>query len=66
MSVKMDRDVERRYCDLADKLTSVTGFSELLLTGAYGPLTPEQARVLKSVVDQAKLACEIVRLGRPI
>ncbi len=54
-------DLELRYYKVADKLTAITGFSELLLAGAYGPLTPEQKRVFETVVQQVKDACEIIR-----
>jgi hypothetical protein len=46
---------------LADRVTAVLGFAELLLDGAYGPLSPEQERVLMDVVDAAKDVRDIVR-----
>jgi hypothetical protein len=46
---------------LTDRLTAVLGFSELLLEGAYGPLDPEQKRVLNDVVEAAKDLKELVR-----
>jgi len=46
---------------LTDRLTAVLGFSELLLEGAYGPLEPEQKRVLNDVVEAAKDLKDLVR-----
>ena len=65
MSQFLDREVEQRFRKVADKLTSLTGFSELLLSGSYGPLNSEQKRVLESVVQQAKEVCELVRVSPP-
>ena len=46
---------------LTDRMTAVLGFTELLLEGAYGPLEPEQRRVLEDVVEAARDLKEIIR-----
>lgn len=52
------------YALIADKLTSVAGFTELLLKGAYGEMTPSQKKVLESVAQAARDACEVVRRSK--
>lgn len=49
---------------LTDRVTAVLGFSELLLEGAYGPLEPEQRRVLEDVVEAARDLKEMIRADR--
>lgn len=49
---------------LADRMTAVLGFSELLLGGAYGPLEPEQQRVLEDVVEAARDLKEMIRADK--
>lgn len=49
---------------LSDRVTTVLGFSELLLEGAYGPLEPEQRRVLEDMVEAARDLKEMVRSDR--
>jgi signal transduction histidine kinase len=49
---------------LTDRVTAVLGFSELLLEGAYGPMEPEQRRVLEDVVEAARDLKEIIRADR--
>lgn len=39
---------------VADRLTVVCGFGELLRDGAYGSLTPEQQRILATLVAAAR------------
>jgi signal transduction histidine kinase len=46
---------------LSDRMTAVLGFSELLLEGAYGPLEPQQRRVLEDVVEAARDLKEMIR-----
>jgi len=41
---------------VADRLTIICGFSELLRDGTYGRLTPSQRRVLNMLVREAKEA----------
>ena len=52
---------------LGDRLTVITGFAELMVDGAYGPLTAEQKRVLETLVRDAReagdLFHDLVRLG---
>lgn len=56
---------------LGDRLTVITGFAELMLQGAYGPLSAEQKRVLETLARDAQeagdLFHDLVRrgLGRP-
>ena len=38
---------------LSDRVTTVLGFSQLLLEEGYGPLTDEQKRVLEEIVQAA-------------
>ena len=56
----MQADRER----LADRVTAVLGFSELLLEGGYGPLEPEQRKVLEDVVEAARDLKEMIRADR--
>jgi hypothetical protein len=49
---------------LTDRVTAVLGFSELLLEGAYGPLEPEQQRVVADVVEAARDLKEMIRADR--
>jgi hypothetical protein len=60
-----ERELAQRFGKVADTLTSITGFNELLLSETYGPLNAEQKRVLQSVVQQAKELCELIRGQRP-
>lgn len=39
---------------VADRLTVVCGFGELLRDGAYGSITPEQQRILATLVAAAR------------
>ena len=39
---------------VADRLTVVCGFGELLRDGAYGEITPEQQRILNTLVAAAR------------
>lgn len=41
---------------VADHLTVICGFGELLRDGVYGRLTPKQHRVLKTMAQQAREA----------
>ncbi len=45
----MDRTFDR----LMDRLTVIRGFTELLLEGAFGPVTPDQKRVLFETLLEA-------------
>lgn len=65
MTQSLDREVERRFSQVADRLTSLTGYSELLLTGAYGPLNRKQQETLENIVRQAKEVCELIRGKAP-
>lgn len=49
---------------LSDRVTTLLGFSELLLEEAYGPLEPEQRKVLEDMVEAARDLKEIVRSDR--
>ncbi len=49
---------------VTDRVTAVLGFSELLLEGAYGPLEPEQRRVLEDVVEAARDLKELIRADK--
>jgi len=46
---------------LADRITSVLVLAELMLEGAYGPLTLEQETVLIDMVESGKEVRDIVR-----
>ncbi|HZE97400.1 MAG TPA: hypothetical protein VE981_10270 [Planctomycetota bacterium] len=56
---------------VADRLTVVCGFAELLRDGAYGPVNDEQKRVLETLISEAKEAGALFHLlsqqglGRP-
>ena len=41
---------------VADRLTIISGFSELLRDGAFGPLTPRQRRVVERLTKEARKA----------
>lgn len=41
---------------VADRLTIICGFSELLRDGAYGRLTPRQRRVVETLTREAREA----------
>jgi len=41
---------------VADRLTVICGFGELLRDGAYGSVTPEQFRVLDTLAKEAREA----------
>lgn len=47
-----DADLHR----VADRLTVICGFGELLRDGAYGPVTPEQLKVLDTLAREAREA----------
>lgn len=65
MSQFLDQEVEQRFRKAADKLTSLTGLSELLLMGSYGPLSADQLRIMEDVVQQARDLCKLMRLPPP-
>ncbi|MFN3484014.1 MAG: hypothetical protein ACK44W_00790 [Planctomycetota bacterium] len=46
---------------LMDRLTAVLGYSELLLEGTYGRLSPEQEEVVRKIVDAAYDVRDIIR-----
>jgi hypothetical protein len=46
---------------LVDRVTALLGYSELLLEGTYGELTPEQEEVVRKIVDAAYDVRDIVR-----
>ncbi|HXG60047.1 MAG TPA: hypothetical protein VNO22_01620 [Planctomycetota bacterium] len=46
---------------LVDRVTALLGYSELLLEGTYGSLTPEQEEVLRKIVEAAYDVRDIVR-----
>jgi hypothetical protein len=41
---------------VADRLTVICGFGELLRDGAYGPVTAEQQRILDTLAKEAREA----------
>jgi hypothetical protein len=49
---------------LSDRVTTLLGFSELLLEGAYGSLEQDQRRVLEDMVEAARDLKEMVRSDR--
>ena len=49
---------------LSDRVTTLLGFSELLLEGAYGALQGEQRKVLEDMVEAARDLKELVRSDR--
>ncbi len=49
-----DREREALIRRVADRLTVVSGFGELLRDGAYGDVTPEQRRILDTLVAAAR------------
>ena len=46
---------------LNDRVTAVLGFSELLLEESYGSLSPQQKKVLFTVVSAARDVRDILR-----
>jgi len=46
---------------LNDRVTAVLGFAELLLEESYGSLSPQQQKVLFSVVTAAREVRDILR-----
>ena len=51
-----DAEREALIRRVADRLTVVCGFGELLRDGAYGEINPEQKRVLSTLVGAAREA----------
>ncbi|HLY11813.1 MAG TPA: hypothetical protein VKW04_21105 [Planctomycetota bacterium] len=51
-----DSDREAALHRVADRLTVICGFGELLRDGAYGSITPEQQRILDTLVKEAREA----------
>jgi hypothetical protein len=49
-----DRDASLHR--VADRLTVICGFGELLRDGAYGAVTPEQQRILDTLAKEAREA----------
>lgn len=49
-----ERDAELHR--VADRLTVICGFGELLRDGAYGQVTPEQQKVLDTLAKEAREA----------
>jgi hypothetical protein len=54
---------------VADRLTIICGFSELLRDGVYGRLTPRQRRVVETLTKEARQAgllfLDLLPRGRP-
>ena len=46
---------------LNDRVTAVLGFSELLLEESYGSLSPQQKKILLTVVAAAREVRDILR-----
>ncbi len=46
---------------MMDRVTALLGYSELLLEGTYGELTPEQEEVVRKIVDAAYDVRDIIR-----
>ncbi|MBI3856149.1 MAG: hypothetical protein HY293_10720 [Planctomycetes bacterium] len=44
-----------------DRLTVLVMNHELLLTGTYGPLTPEQQKILGEMVERSKEVATLMR-----
>jgi len=57
-----DPEREATFHRIADRLTVLCGFSELLRDGAYGPLTPEQQRILDTLVRESREAGALFQL----
>ena len=55
--------VRKTQSVLNDRVTAVLGFSELLLEESYGSLTPQQKKILSSVVLAARDVRDILRAG---
>jgi hypothetical protein len=53
------------YDRIVDRLTVIMGYCELLENGAYGPVTREQSRVLKDLLDEAKKLAGLLRKSEP-
>ncbi len=54
------------YDSLIDQLTVIRGFTELLQEGTFGPLTPDQRRILGELVLEAdELHVLLDRVGFP-
>lgn len=51
-----DSEREAALHRVADRLTVICGFGELLRDGAYGPLTLEQQKVLDTLSKEAREA----------
>ncbi len=49
-----DKEREALIRRVADRLTVVCGFGELLRDGAYGDISPEQHRILSTLVAAAR------------
>lgn len=45
--------MEETYDRVMDRLTVIRGFGELLQEGTFGPLTPDQKRILHEMIQEA-------------
>ena len=57
--------MQSTYEELADRVTTVLGFCELMLEDAYGSLSPQQRRVLGDVMKAARELRDLVRESPP-
>ena len=64
ISAVEDRTMQTERDQLSDRVTTLLGFSELLLEGAYGSLEEDQRRVLEDMVEAARDLKEMVRSDR--
>ena len=51
-----DSDRDAALHRVADRLTVICGFGELLRDGAYGSVTPEQQKILNTLAREAREA----------
>jgi hypothetical protein len=56
--------MEKAYADLANRLTVLTGYTELFLNDGFGPVQSLQRAALESVFESSSSAQRILREAR--
>ena len=53
--------MQKTYAELADRLTVLTGYCELLLKESFGPMSESQRQALESIFKASAGAQQILR-----
>lgn len=51
---------------IADKLTVILGTSEMLVSGAFGPLNDRQGQAVEEILSATRELCELIRPARSV